>query len=161
MTLGYKNLDQPYQVYEIAIRHIHTKEIKARFSAFPSGMFGVDKNALKIVNGLVMLTAIELPPGEYEIYKYGAYTDIGPISPQVTYQPMTNARVEVKAREATYLGSLTLENVMHEQRGYQYVVADNLERDWSALENFKPQLSNWPVRKQLISSDPIGPLRRY
>jgi hypothetical protein len=162
MTLGYRELYPPFHTYSIRIRAINSSSAKAYFYSFPlGGMFGAAEDAIKIPNGLLMLSALVMPPGEYEIYEYSASSDVGPISPQAKYSPTTPIRLRVNAGEVAYLGSVALENIPGERRKYQYVVSDELTRDRQLLENIKPELGTWSVRKTVLSETPIGPLTRY
>lgn len=161
MTLGYRGLNPPFQAYSVRIRDINSRSTKAHFSSYPYGMFSAAEDAIKIPNGLLILSALALPPGEYEIYEYSAFSDVGPISPQAKHSPATPIRLRVNAGEVAYLGSVALENIPGERHKYQYVVSDELTRDRQILENIKPELGTWPVRKALVSEIPIGPLTRY
>jgi hypothetical protein len=161
MTLGYQGLNPPFQAYSVRIRDINSRSTKVHFSSYPYGISGAAEDAIKIPNGLLMLSALAVPPGEYEIYEYLAFSDVGPISPQAKYSPATPIRLRVNAGEVAYLGSLALEDMPGERRKYQYVVSDELTRDRQILENIKPELGTWSVRKTLVSEIPIGPLTRY
>jgi hypothetical protein len=163
MTLGYQKLYPPFQTYGIGVRAIGSKsDKKSYFFAYPfGGMFGASEDAIKIPDGLAMLSALELSPGEYELYEYWAITDTGPIAWQFKYRSTVPVHIQVHAGEVVYLGSAILETIPHENRKYQYVVSDEFARDRLALENFKPELRAWSVRKRLVGENPIGPLTRY
>lgn len=152
LSLGYTGTNEPYQAYWLQVSSVTQPTDEVMFFASPNNIFNDNKQTITASSGRSELVAVELPPGEYQVEKLGAFTDTGPYSgPGLKRHPLTVSRFTVVAGEISYLGSALLGR--KQDGAFAYIVLDEFDRDIKRLRALRPDLGALPIQKSLLSEE--------
>ena len=173
IPLDYSGVDTGYAIISIG----HTKE--TQYSSYKFLFRTVDKKAENMVGywapfflkkhkgdfendrSIGTVELLRLPPGEYEIYNFDIFMNLGLI--QTNYKAKTDFSIPfiVKPNEATYIGEYIADNLGHNFidasiGGAYFIISDKKARDVEIVNNNNPNIEFIHVSNAVPSVDKIG-----
>lgn len=157
MSLGRKG-QSVMQAFHVHFRLVGSTD-EMQFYAIPENMVHDKKGVIKEGDVVVEVVGHQLKPGDYEIFKYGAFFDTGMFSGSTWSKRPFSYRFRVVAGEAVYLGRFLFlqeygKNVfgLKVSGGGTYVITDERAADTSRMRELRNDAKNARVVSRLPSS---------